>query len=47
MITGIILVVEGFSTDWLQWLFGWWLALPIMLIYKIIKEIKKIRRRGR
>ena len=45
LIVGVILVIEGFSSDWLQWLFGWWFVLPIMFCHWVKKKIKNFSKK--
>ncbi len=41
LITGIILWIDGFSTDWIMWLFCWWMVifyLPIIIKKRLTKR---------
>lgn len=41
LITGIIVAIDEFNSDWLCWLYAWWIGIPLVLIRKIRRYIAK------
>lgn len=52
LITGIVIAIDGVASDWVCWLYAWWIAIPCALIRKVrtilIKnKIKKSKDSGK